>query len=109
MLDLGWNNSELAERSGVTRPTIDRLRSGKRPPAVKTVHKLADALHIDRKSAEQLAGLAPDGVVGTGDGSVRAAVLASKVYTDEQKQMLLSMIDTIERANGTAPTDRGKT
>ncbi len=102
MDDVGWDKSELAKRSGLARTTIDGLESGKRRPTVKTVHALADLFHIDRKEARRLAGLAPPEPAPV---SVREAILASSVYTAEQKSMLLAMLDTIDRANAITPTD----
>ncbi len=98
-LDLGWEKQELAKRSGMARSTIDGLRSGKRPPRFKTIHALADLLHIDRDKAEQLAGLT-ERPPEPGQMSVRDAIVASPEYTQDQKEMLLAMLSTIDRANG---------
>lgn len=100
-LDLKLNKVELAERSGVSRGTIDRLKRGVQPPDQKTVHALARALHIDQVQAEVLAGLRPP-APGDGQIDVRAAIQASPAYTDKQRQMLLSMVDLFEEANGQA-------
>ena len=104
-LDAGMEKSELAKRAKLARSTIDNLKSVRRAPAVKTVHALADVFNMDRQRAEKLAGLVEAPPPQPDDGDVRAAVLASSAYTREQKGMLLAMIDTIERANGNAPTD----
>lgn len=102
-LEQGLTKAELAERSKVARTTIDNLESGTRAPRVKTVHAIADLLHIDRREAEALAGLRPTVPdLGQPHVDVRAAIQASTVYTDEQRAMLLAMIDTIEQANGLA-------
>jgi transcriptional regulator with XRE-family HTH domain len=106
-LDAGMEKHELAKLAKLARSTIDNLKSTRRAPTVKTVHTLADVLHIDRQQAEKLAGLV-EPLPRSADDDVRAAVLASRAYTPDQKEMLLTMIDTIERANGTAPTDTGK-
>jgi len=100
-LDMKLNKVELAELSGVSRGTIDRLKSGKQPPEQKTVHALARVLHIDQVHAEVLAGLRPP-APGNGQGEidVRAAIQASPVYTERQRQMLLSLVDMFEEANG---------
>ena len=98
-VDQGLTKAELSERSGVARSTIDRLEFGLRPPAVKTVHALADVLHIKRDKAEVLAGLLPDESEPTGEVDVRDAILRSPAYTEDQRAMLLAMVDTIDQAN----------
>jgi transcriptional regulator with XRE-family HTH domain len=42
----GWEQTELAEKSGVDRATISLLENGRRPPRPSTVQKLADALGV---------------------------------------------------------------
>ncbi len=96
----GLTKVELAERSKVARSTIDGLRNGLRAPTVTTVHKLADVLHIDRRRAEILAGLRIEEPQIDDQVDVRAAILASPHYTEEQRSMLLAMVETIEQANG---------
>jgi transcriptional regulator with XRE-family HTH domain len=98
----GLTKAELAKQTGLGRSTIDRLETGARAPLASTVHALADVLHIQRGEAETLAGLRPAAPNPNEQPSVRDAILASSAYTDEQRQMLLSMVDTIERANGLA-------
>ena len=52
---------ELAERSGVTIPTLSRLENGLQRPRISTVRKIADAL-----------GVAPEALVewgGEGEGA----------------------------------------
>src|SRR5436309_12981544 len=53
------SKTDLAELAGVTRPTIERLRTASRAPMARNVHKIADALEIPRDEAERLAGLLP--------------------------------------------------
>ena len=94
-------DTELHKASGVARSTMDRLETGKRPPQARVIHALADAVHIDRNEALQLAGLkhddeSPDDV-STAD--VRRAVEASSAYTPEQRAMLLQMMDTFDQVN----------
>jgi transcriptional regulator with XRE-family HTH domain len=101
-LEQGLTKAELAERAKLARTTINDLQSGTAVPRVKTVHALADLLHIDRREAEILAGLRPAESEPSQEVDVRAAIQTSTAYTEEQRAMLLAMIDTIERANGLA-------
>lgn len=71
-LDRGWTQVELAERAKVPRSTINRLKDSARPPYVKTVHKLADAVGLDRDEAVQLAGLKPAAEVQPAIADLRA-------------------------------------
>lgn len=53
----GWNVGDLADRAGVGRNTISRLKTNRTPPLTKTVNALALTLGIPIKEAYELAGL----------------------------------------------------
>lgn len=100
----GWTDVELQDRSGIPRGTVDRLAKGKRPPLARVVNSLADALGVDRDEAYRLAGRMPaaeDAEAGTDEArvSVREAVLVDPVYTEEQRQAMLQLLDIFEQAN----------
>lgn len=40
----GWSHETLAEKSGVTRPAISHIESGRRKPSLFMALKLSDAL-----------------------------------------------------------------
>jgi transcriptional regulator with XRE-family HTH domain len=107
--ELGLSLTELHKRSGVARSTIDKLRSGTKPPTLRVIHALADVVQLEHREAERLAGIEPITLEGSADSSsdVRAAILASSSYTRDQKDMLLSMVETIERANAAGGTSPG--
>ena len=42
----GWRQKDLAEATGIARPNIARLESGRRMPKVSTLHKISGALGI---------------------------------------------------------------
>ena len=42
----GLSVAELAEKSGLSKPEIQKIETGWRSPTIKTVQLLADALHI---------------------------------------------------------------
>lgn len=105
MVELGLLQTEFAERSGIPSQTMNRLKTLRRKPRVGTVHALADAAGIPRDEAEQLAGLVPTPATG-GSADVRAAVIASAAYTEDQRVMLLQLIDLLDRVNGQSDMDR---
>ena len=50
----GWSKTELSERSGVARTTIDNWSTNSRTPTKQAVNAVADALGIDRARAHIL-------------------------------------------------------
>jgi DNA-binding XRE family transcriptional regulator len=42
----GWRQQDLADATGIARPNIARLESGRRMPKVSTLHRIAQALEI---------------------------------------------------------------
>ena len=42
--ELGWNQAELSDRSGVSRPQISAVESGRTDPRASTLLKLLNAL-----------------------------------------------------------------
>ena len=100
----GWTDVELQERSGIPRGTVDRLAKGKRPPLARVVNSLADALGIDRTEAYRLAGRVPAADEAEAEQpasavSVREAIQTDPIYTDEQRQAMLQLVDIFEQAN----------
>lgn len=94
---LGWSDSELFRRSGVTRNTIAGLGTRKRVEAA-TINALADALDIPRDEAHKLAGLVPEDRPARAS-RVREAVLTDPIYTEDQRQAMLQLLDIFEQAN----------
>jgi hypothetical protein len=96
-----WQRMKAAapdDAPAVSRGTIDNLRDSTRAPQPRIVHALADALGIDRDEAAQLAGLVPSAL--SGNTSVRESIVASSVYTDAEKQVLLGLLDVLDAAKG---------
>jgi transcriptional regulator with XRE-family HTH domain len=109
-LNQGWTVDRMADHIGLPRNTISRLKTGKRPPAVSTVHTIADALQrlgskITRMDAERMAGLRPP-LPAPGAGNVREALKTDTNFTDEQREMMLQLIDVLLAANQRAQTDQ---
>lgn len=103
-LNRGWPKTRMAEHIGLPRNTINRLEDSSEPPQPRTVHKIADALGIDRVEAERKAGLRP-GPRKDSDISARDAVRRDPVYTDAQRKTMLDLMDLFEQANSQAPGD----
>lgn len=74
----GLTKSQLHQRSGVARSTIDTWKTQPRPPQPATVIAVADVLEIDRGEALRLAGVLADTKAAT-DGTT---VDLSDVDTD---------------------------
>lgn len=98
-LNRGWTAVRMAEHIGLPRNTISRLQTSPRKPQVPTVHRIADALGIDRTEAEEMAGLRPPTSERTGAVSIREVIQRDRIYTDEQRQAMLQLIDIFDEAN----------
>lgn len=94
----GWTDSELHRRSGISRNTISGLKTRQRVEAA-TINALAGALDIPQLEAHNLAGLVPNDEQQARGVSVREAILADPIYTEEQRQAMLQLVDIFEQAN----------
>lgn len=56
----GWTKAQLADRAGISRPTVDNWRTNPRAPQARSVNAVADVLGISRERALRLAGVIPD-------------------------------------------------
>lgn len=92
----------MAEYIGLPRNTINNLQDSPRPPLVRTVHTVADAMGWKRQDAERLAGLRPPEAGEPGAVSARDAILRDPNYTEEQRQAMLQLVDIFARANQAA-------
>ncbi|HOF87545.1 MAG TPA: helix-turn-helix transcriptional regulator [Armatimonadota bacterium] len=59
MQSRGWNQAELARRSGTTTAQISRVMTGEQRPGPTVSRKLARALHIPPEEVFRRAGLLP--------------------------------------------------
>jgi transcriptional regulator with XRE-family HTH domain len=55
----GWNQAELARRSGITTAQVSRLLTGEQHPGPTACRKIARALHIPAEEIFRKAGLLP--------------------------------------------------
>lgn len=95
LADKGWTDTELHQRTGVARSTVNNLKTATRVSR-RTVNKLAQALGIDSEEAWRLAGITPAGRGSRGDG-VRAAIQKDPNYDDYQREAMLAFVDLIEQ------------
>src|SRR3954464_14696422 len=52
--DAGLSGAELAERAGVTQPTVSKIETGRMLPSSEVVDRLAGALDIDQAERAEL-------------------------------------------------------
>lgn len=112
----GWTKTELAERAGVARSTIDGWDSNPRPPQAKKVTAVADALGIPRAEALQLAGIIaavpdpgpepPQELIDAYGQQVINAMLET-VTDAAQRQRLFDRLMDARREGGTPPSGPG--
>lgn len=55
--DAGLSGAELAERAGVTQPTVSKIETGRMLPSSEVVDRLAGALGIDQAERDELLAL----------------------------------------------------
>lgn len=105
----GWGIAGLAQRAGVSRPTIYGWRDNPRPPQPRPVNAVADVLGIPRERALHLAGViigeAPDrsppqtlldGAVGDEDAELVRKALR-EVYPDQADDILAGIEEKLKR------------
>ena len=105
----GWTKAQLAERSGVSRPTIDNWRVNPRAPQARSVNAVADVLGIPRQQALRLAGVIPDGDqnehspptllderIGSEDAELVRNALR-EVYPDEADEIIAGMEERLRK------------
>ncbi|MFY1588950.1 helix-turn-helix domain-containing protein [Micromonospora sp. WMMD734] len=97
-----WTDSELHRQSGVSRNTIKDLGIRTRVEAA-TISALADALGIPRREAYELAGIVPPEddpqPIDTVAVDARLAILHDPIYSDEQREAMLTLHDLFANTN----------
>jgi transcriptional regulator with XRE-family HTH domain len=96
----GWSQEELADRSGVSRPTLQRWENGQiTEPAGSQVSRVSEALEIDPEDAYRALGWLPQRRVGVStEGGryqvrqLRLAIMAREDWSNEKK---LEMLDKL--------------
>lgn len=101
----GWTKTELSERSGVARTTIDNWSTNRRKPQPKAVNAVADVLGIDREEAHVLAGIVtpehPDALLRNITETIRRAGLTP----DQQEAVIAAVEQTLRDDHQRAASD----
>jgi transcriptional regulator with XRE-family HTH domain len=82
----------LAELAGVSNPYLSQIERGLRRPSAEILQQLAKALKISAETLYVRAGLLSD--EDEARPSVREAITADPLLTDDQKQALLNVYDS---------------
>jgi transcriptional regulator with XRE-family HTH domain len=92
---------ELAERAGVSNPSLSQIERGLRKPSAEVLAQIAGALRISTPLMYLRAGL-----LNEKDGQgVLAAIAADPDLTVAQKQSLTQIYETFRRENARADGD----
>jgi transcriptional regulator with XRE-family HTH domain len=82
----------LAELAEVSNPYLSQIERGLRRPSAEILQQLANGLRISVESLYVRAGILPDDE--RGPGSVREAIGADELLTDDQKAALLNVYES---------------
>ena len=82
----------LAELAGVSNPYLSQIERGLRRPSAEILQQLAKALKISAETLYVRAGLLSD--EDEARPSVREAITADPLLTDDQKQALLNVYES---------------
>ena len=86
-----WNQSELADKSGVSRVMIGNYERGEAVPSVDAAKKIADALGV---SMDYLVG---EGTTSKFDKKTLKRLQEIELLDDLKRQVLFDLIDTYIR------------
>jgi transcriptional regulator with XRE-family HTH domain len=87
----GWNQSELADKSGVSRVMIGKYERGEAVPSIEAAKKIADALEV---SLDYLVG---EGINSKLDKKNLKRLQELEHLEDDKKKTLYDLIDTYIR------------
>jgi transcriptional regulator with XRE-family HTH domain len=87
----GWSQSELEEKSGVSRVMIGKYERGDASPSIDAAKKIADAFGV---SLDYLAG---EGVLGKVDRKTLKRLQEIELLKEQERLNLLSVIDAYLR------------
>lgn len=109
--DEGWSRTQLAQKAGVARTTVDAWKTNPRQPLVTTITEVADRLEIDRQEALRLAGITPPASPADSGGEEAVDRLERlwREYKDdpgERGVVLRELLTTWDEADGQSETDR---
>lgn len=87
----GWNQSDLADKSGVSRVMIGKYERGEAAPSIDAAKKIADALEV---SLDYLTG---EGILKNFDKKTLQRFKDLEQLEEEKKKTLFDLIDTYIR------------
>jgi len=87
----GWNQSELADKSGVSRVMIGKYERGESVPSIDAAKKIADSLDV---SLDYLVG---EGVLSRFDKKNLKRVEELELLEEDKKKTLYDLMDTYIR------------
>lgn len=87
----GWNQSDLADKSGVSRVMIGKYERGEAAPSIDAAKKIADALEV---SLDYLVG---EGALKSFDKKTLQRFKDLDHLEEEKKKTLFDLIDTYIR------------
>jgi len=97
---LGWTNTELHARSGVSRSTVEKWATQQQPPQPRTVNAVADALGIPRAEALRLAGILTDApLAGTALPDPLERIASDRALSPEMRRAFIELAERM-RAGG---------
>lgn len=97
MSERHMNQSELAERLGVTRGAINNLLSGRsKTPSVETIEKLARALDVTPEDIMRRVGMLPE-ASQPDQWTLETQRKIAKLKTPRYKKIVLSLIETLSQ------------
>lgn len=95
----GWSTQDLADRLGVSSPTITRWENGGRAPSLDVLPRFDTLLERPRGEVLRLAGYVEDR-----PGDVPAAIMADPHLSDMAKQILVDTYKSAVRRSAAAAT-----
>lgn len=87
----GWSQTELADKSGVSRVMIGKYERGEAIPSIDAAKKIADALEV---SLDYLVG---EGINSKLDKQALKRLQELELLEDDKKKTLFDLIDTYIR------------
>jgi len=93
----GWNQAELARRSGNTTAQISRVMTGEQHPGPTVARKIARALHVPAEEVFRRAGLLP--TTPKQPEGTEELVYHYASLSDEDRKRLLIIARSLHEAN----------
>ena len=88
---LGWNQARLAEKLGVSQPSVNQYESSKKLPSIEILLQLSDALGI---STDQLLGLPSASPTDTSEASI--ILTRFKALNHKARPVAIKLIAALE-------------